>query len=65
MNDRLRERFVDEYLAAVKAYTESVGRLRTALGAEFDHAYKLVKEAHARCESCRAAFLDAEKEFTS
>jgi len=57
----MRQRLVEEYHAAVKAYSEAVRQLNTESGNNFDGAYRRVEEARAACEASRKAWLKFEK----
>jgi hypothetical protein len=57
----MRQKLVDEYHAAVKAYSEAVRRLRSATTDDFEEAYERAEAARAVCEASRAAWLDYEK----
>ena len=57
----MRQKLVEEYHAAVKAYSEAVRQLNTESRDNFDGAYQRAEEARVVCEASRKAWLKFEK----
>ena len=60
MERRTRERMVNEYHAAARAYSDAVGRLIGLTGADFNHAYQQAEALRVKCEESRRALDDME-----
>jgi hypothetical protein len=61
MADSDRTRLVNEYHAALQAYSRAVGELQGISGAQFGEAYRRAEAARLACEACRMALEEHER----